>query len=339
PQPAKAPQPIEEPQPLVTAAPSPAEDTPAEGAEEALARRLRQLAPAGTAPCTLHATLELGRQTLAACGAGGVWVVELGGQGGDRWVEQRSVEGRAVGLFSRNGRVWVEIETLSARPLSLGDTRPAPALEGDAPAQPPSPPPARPASRFDAPAASPVPRPIAITILGRVVSSRGGRLVIDLGRLHGVRVGSRVELAELAVLEEGPLGPFQHRQVLAVGRVTSVADEQSLVEVGIGEDVPVCAEVALTSRQPTSDRTAQPRAAGPGSPSGVLRPLSLVDRLGFGSWDKPSVGHPRRGPLRVQLAWWRLAFSSADDGSSFATTARGLVSYDTRLFEIGIGAG
>jgi len=51
------------------------------------------------------------------------------------------------------------------------------------------------------------------------------------------------------------------------------------------------------------------------------------------------VGYQTHGPLRFQLLWSPLAFSTAEDGSALSTAALGVVSYDTRLFEIGLGAG
>jgi hypothetical protein len=239
-------------------------------------------------------------------------------------------------LFSRAGRVWVEIESISARPIDLEspsaaepasplDLALAPAVSPPAPA-PPAPPLAeRPAARA-----------VEVTILGRVVSSRAGQLVVDLGRRQGVRVNQRVELA---TTRESPLGPFRERQVLAVGRVISIADEQSLVEVGIGEDVPVGAEAALTSREITGNRTAPPRAHALWSLSGVIRPFFALDQLGFGALNELVVGYQTGGPLRLQLLASPIAFSTADDGAALSTAVLGLVSYDTRLFEIGLGLG
>jgi hypothetical protein len=121
--------------------------------------------------------------------------------------------------------------------------------------------------------------------------------------------------------------------------VISIADEQSLVEVGIGEDVPVGAEASLTLREPTGNRTAPPRAHGLWSLSGVIRPCFVLDQRGFGAMNELAVGYQTKGPLRLQLLLSPIAFSSADDGSALSTAALGLVSYDTRLFEIGLGMG
>jgi hypothetical protein len=309
-----------------------------EPAEPSLAQRIAKLTPPGTQPpCSVRATLEVARRTIVACGAAGVWVLELGAPGGDRLIERRRVEGRAVGLFSRGGRVWVEIESISARPVELD----SPSVGADAPDAEPAPPPIALAPEPTALPAPPalehaVTRPAEVAILGRVLSSRGGQLVVDLGREHGVRVNHRIEFA---ALRESPLGPFRDREVLAVGRVISIADEQSLVEVGIGEDVPVGVEAALTSRPLTANRSAPPRAQGLWTFAGVIRPFFVLDRLGFGALNELAVGYQMQSSLRFQLLCSPLAFSTAEDGSAFSTAAVGIVSFDTRLFEIGLGLG
>ncbi len=312
--------------PTAPLSPSPGASAASGGRPPPLAARLAALTPPGVDPCVPHDQLELGVHTWVACGAGGVWVVELGTASGDRWVERRPLSGSAVGLFSRNGRVWVEVETRSAHPLQPveigGGATARPSLE------------APPTARQARPPAAPA--EVEVALRGRVLSARGGELVVDLGREHGVRVGNRIELA---TLRDSPLGPLLDRHVLAVGRVTSVSGEQSLVELGTGEEVPVGAEATLTTRELTHDRSAPPRAAGIWTFAGVLRPFFVLEQLGIGTLNELAVGYQFRAPLRVQLLASPLGFSTAEDGTIFSTVVLGLVSYDTRLFEIGFGAG
>jgi hypothetical protein len=303
--------------------------------EKALAQRIARLAPAGALQCSLQASLEVARKTLVACGAAGVWVVELGALGGDRLLERRRVDGRAVGLFSRGGRVWVEVESLSAHPFDW-ESAGAPSVESAPHAEPALEVPTPLAPRPATPPSGSRSHPIEVDIIGRVVSSRGGSLVVDLGRRQGVSVGNRIELS---IQRESPLGHFGDREVLAVGRVVSVSDEQSLIEVGVGEAVPVDAEARLTSRDATGSRSAPPRVHGLWTLAGVVRPFFVLDQLGFGALSELAMGYQTEGPLRVQLLSSPLAFSTADDGSALSATAVGLVSYDTRLFEIGLGLG
>jgi hypothetical protein len=316
-------------------APPLAENEDVERARLQLEQRIRKLAPPGVEPCTMLATLEVARRTFVACGTGGVWVVELAAEG-DRLISRSTVAGRAVGLFSRNGRVWVEIETLSARPLpddvgaALGAVPEVPQLslaEAPAPCPPaPRPPPERATSGQ-----------MSVAILGTVLSEEAGRLVVDLGSSHGVDLGDRIELS---VLSNSPLGQFQNRDVLAVGRVTSVTEERSLVELGVGEQVPLGAEAALSKRPLTASRIAPPRVPGVWSLSAIIRPFFVLDQFGVGTLNELAASYRAQGvPLRFQLLSSPLGFSSADDGSTFSAAGMALLSFDTRLFELGLGAG
>jgi hypothetical protein len=324
------------PAPLAAEPAELAENESLELARAQLAQRIDKLRPAGAEPCVLHSTLDVARHTIVACGSSGIWIVELG-PGGDRLLQRQTVMGRAVGLFSRNGRVWVEVETLSARPLDELDISGAIAVPSDtvrlplAEAPPLAAPPQLPAS-------SPPPErgQMEVAILGHVTASAGGRLVIDLGRDHGVAVSDRMELT---VVGESAFGPFQNRRVLAVGRVMSITDEQSLVEVGVGEDVPVGAEAALTTHASTQNRLAPPRVAGVWTLTAMLRPFFVLDRLGIGALNELSIGYQAEGPWRIQLLASPLGFSGADDGSAVSALGVAIVSFDTRLFELGLGAG
>jgi hypothetical protein len=300
-----------------------------------LARRIARLTPAGATPCALHAALEIGRQTLAACGGAGVWVLELGGSSGDRVIERRTVAGRAVGLFLRKRRVWVEVETLDARPLDeLPRERTSGAAAG---ARTPLRLAPEPSDDMAVASTSDAARvPLAVAIVGHVVSAPAGRLVVDLGLLHGARVGSRVELATTS---DSSLGMFREREVLSVGNIVAIRQEQSLVELGMGETVPVGAEALLTSRDSTSSRWAPPRVARVATVAGVVRPFFVLDRLGFGAISELSIGYRARAPIHYRVLASPLAASSAGDGRGVSTIVLGLVSFDTHVFEIGVGFG
>jgi hypothetical protein len=311
---------------------------------ESLEVRLGRLTPSGSAPCELHGTIQVPPRTVIACGRSGVWVVELDAARGDRLIERRAVEGSAVGVFSRGGRVWVELQTSIARPLEPPPG--APPAQDDAgtaqfrdqdltdalrrtPELAPLPPP---------PELAPLPSSVALRpVAGRVLSSVAGRVVIDLGRGQ-VMVGDRIEFG-VPVEERTPQHSFQRREVAAVGRVTSVSDTRSLVELGIDEVVPIRADAIVTKRSLTSNRSAPPRLAGTWSIAGVLRPFFALDQFGLGSLNEFFVAYADARPLRYQLVLSPLAFAAGDDGDTFAALAVFILSYDTRLFEIGLGLG
>jgi hypothetical protein len=349
--PAASPPPLAPPPASAEPRPAPAlaENDSVERAQALLAQRIGRLAPEGVAPCSLRATLELARRTFVACGPGGVWLVELGAEGQDRLLQRWPLAGSAVGLFSRNGHVWVEIETRSAQPIEqAGDALLAPPsaqlpLAEAPPCWPPPPAPPLnlpvappPGPLAAAPAPPVVPGQMHVAILGRVIASEAGRLVVDLGSHHGVDVGAHIELV---VERDSSIGRFRDRRVLAVGRVASIADEQSLVELGLAEDVPLGAQAALTEHPLTSSRLAPPRVAGIWTLAAILRPFFVLEQLGFGALNELSIGYRSEGPLRYQLLSSPIGFSAAEDGAIFSAVVLALVSYDTRSFEIGVGFG
>lgn len=304
--------------------------------ETSLEQRLGKLRPEGAEPCAVGGALEHGGRVYVACGQAGVWVVERDMEGAERLVAIQPSEGSVVGVFERGGRVWVELQVSSARPLNLTGESKTHELGPD-----PGPPSAPTPSRAPASGARVAPAPsvpVDVVVTGRVLSSDGGRVVVDLGREHHVDVGSHVEFV-VTVPDDSPLGKFQRRVVVAVGRVSSVTEGQSLVELGVAEEVPVHAEASVSSLPLTRNRSAPPRASDLWTVSGVIRPFFVLEELGLGALNELSVGYQSSGPLRYQLQLSPLAFASAGPGSTVAAVVIGLVSYDTRLFEIGLGFG
>ncbi len=328
-----------EPPPLASGVPSPA-GVPMPGAVgSSLEQRLERLQLPDLEPCKVHGSLQVGSRTYVACGAGGLWIVELDDVAGDRLLARQQLEGSAVGVFERMGQVWVEQQILSARPVhdagagTLIDAgRVVRSTLGASPVATPA---------DDRPKAAPAPAgpaPLEVATEGRVLSSQGGRVVVDLGREHGIEIGARMEFT-VPEEEESPLGTFQRREVVAVGRVASVTETQSLIELGVAEEVPLGAEASVSARALTSNRTAPPRVAGIWTIAVVARPFFVLEQLGVGALNELSVGYQSVGPLRAQLQLSPVAFASAGEGTTFAGVGIGLLSYDTRLFEIGFGVG
>lgn len=304
-----------------------------------LEERVKRLQPSGAEPCEVRASLEQGERLYVACGPAGVWIIEVSPTSGDRLLGMQALEGSVVGVFVRGERVWVELSVSSARPLSLtsGGQLPGVGVGPTRDAPEPAAPVTSEARTRVAPAPS-SPGVMDMVVTGRVLSSHGGRVVVDLGSEHDVNVGSHVEFVVTA-LDDSPLGKFQRRQVVAVGRASSVTETQSLVELGVAEEVPLGAQASVSSRPLTRNRSAPPRAAGLWTVSGIIRPFFVLEELGIGALNELSVGYQSHGPLRYQLQLSPIAFASAGPGATIAALAIGLVSYDTRLFEIGLGFG
>ncbi len=67
--------------------------------------------------CEGRASLEAGNKLFVACGVEGVVEVDLTNPLAPRRTGHMSVDGEATGLFLRDGRVWVEVAHVDARPV------------------------------------------------------------------------------------------------------------------------------------------------------------------------------------------------------------------------------
>jgi hypothetical protein len=127
--------------------------------------------------CEGRATLRLGNKVYVACGADGVVEIDVSSPQAPRRAGQMSVGGEATALFERDGRVWVEIAHVEARPVSTEAA--------------PSPTPVAPPPIVEAPAAAPS-RPNLIapprrTGLWELSASLGA--FVNIGPLGGGAVG------------------------------------------------------------------------------------------------------------------------------------------------------
>jgi len=80
--------------------------------------------------CAGRAALQTGAKVLVACGAAGVVEVDVSDVASPRLDGAMKVEGDATALFLRDGRVWVEVAHVDARPVRVETPSP---LSGPAP--------------------------------------------------------------------------------------------------------------------------------------------------------------------------------------------------------------
>jgi hypothetical protein len=274
---------------------------------------------------------ELGGRIVVACGDAGLWTLERDASGGLRLVATEDLGGEVVGLFEREGHIWVEIERLEARPL-----RPT--------AGSPSPPPPSARAEFEdedyVPPARREPRaksdtheePASRAPVGEVVEVNLGEAVVNLGSDDHVRPGQLMELVELHTDTIG--------KERAVGVVTAVAEQYCRVRLGTNERVSVGASAQIVAGRASSSRIAPPRAAGIWEVEFMLRPFLAMSDFGGGFLSDALVGYHFDTPLHLRAGLTPLAYGTGKDKASVATVAAfGEVSYDGDLFEAGLGLG
>jgi hypothetical protein len=291
--------------------------------------------------CDRRGELRDGERLLLACGAAGVWHIALE-EAGPRLVRSYAFSGEAVGVFAEpDGRLWVKLQLLEARPLTLGAGAGAVSFPDEGPDATPRsderavapPPPSVPPKRETETAALP-----AQTGVGRVLFVEPGEVVISLGAADGLTRSDRIELAQES--GDGPEESLLSREVLAVGVVTHLSEHSARVRLGMNEAVPVGSLAAPSRAQPTASLSAPPRAAPIWTLSLAARPFVALGELGGGMLLSGSIGRRFVGPLHLQAVVDPIAFAAVESNQgSGAQNAAVIASYDSRFFEMGLGFG
>jgi hypothetical protein len=290
--------------------------------------------------CDRRAEHREGKKLFLACGAAGAWELALD-EATPRFVRSYAFSGEVVGFVSEpDGRLWVKLQVLEARPLSAAGA-PGPGAvvfpDSAAPTQPAAPLPATapPPVTPPPPAAAPAPR----VKVGTVVRSAPGEVVVSLGSVNGILRNDRIELSiqradDLAAQDAG-----LSREPVAVGVVTHVSETSARVRIGLNESVPVGAIATPTLTPATASLSAPPRVSGLWELQLIARPFAALDELGGGALLSGAIGY-RFNYLHLQAVVDPLAFADVQDRSSVAAVNGAVIaSYDSRYFEMGLGLG
>jgi hypothetical protein len=290
--------------------------------------------------CDRRAVEITGDRSVVACGESGLWIARRNPAGGYELVRTDDLGGPVVGLFRRDDRIWAEIARREARDVHpVGESASSATFPGES----------VPIRSNETPSRTPeAPRLPATAVLatqrasepeGRVTEVLLGEVVVDLGRRHGLRHGDRVKLSVVTSLDAGG-EQAQRREVVAVGVVAAVSERFARVELGINERVPVGALAQRVKRLPTKSRVAPPRLGGVWHASFMARPFVALDDLGGGVLTEGSVGYRFESDLHVEALLSPLGWGTGEDKTSTTPVAAfAKVSFDPRLFEVGLGIG
>jgi hypothetical protein len=320
-------------QPAAGGAPSepPAQTAPAaaggtaptgNSSDHAIARLVaRQHDPFGRS-CQLQHVAGEGAMRFLACGAAGLWIVRLAGDEASL-VETRDLGGRVGPFFHANGRLWVEVTSVRAQEVSGS----GPAVSQLPAASSASPPP--PAAN----SGNALPTPtLESSVGGRVVERSDEQLVIEL---PGARVKPGTHVAFVSDVSQAS----DEEQVYAVGRVVRSMIGRARVVIGTNEAVPEDAQAYVTNAGVTAGIFSPPRAAGVWELGFLARPFVVLEDLGAGIVLDGHAGYHFRAPLYVEASVTPLAAGSARAGAVGAAGAFVSGSFDSHLFEVGLGLG
>ncbi len=133
--------------------------------------------------------------------------------------------------------------------------------------------------------------------------------------------------------------PASEEQPLAVGLVTAVSEDRVRVRLGRNERVPGDARARPTDAPTTGSTFAPPRVAGLWEAAFMVRPFLTLDAFGFGAVSDLRVTYRDERGFAVHAAVEPLGLGFADEGTVVAGDGTITASYDTRLFELGLGVG
>lgn len=170
---------------------------------------------------------------------------------------------------------------------------------------------------------------------GEVTRVEGDQVVINLGLEDGLTLQSRVELFRRRPgLLEGALEEVTQ----FVGPVVAINAASAVVDLGPNE----LAEPGLRAR-PTNKRATQDYIGPPRVPGvrllGVVRPFIGTAPAGGGVIGELSLVARLAAPITLRAETIPLAVAGGDGNGAGLAIAQGMISFDDRYFEVGIGAG
>jgi hypothetical protein len=292
--------------------------------------------------CDRKAERAEASRLLLACGAAGVWDIALDATG-PHFLRSRQFPGEAVGFFAESdGRVWVKLQVLEARPLDAASVPaaalfPLPETDAGEPAPPASPP----AVAQPRPKSPAQPSAVPIAKVGRVLRAEPGEATISLGTADLIARSDRIELSlGRSSGEAGEAGEAGlSREIVAVGVVTHVTDHTARVLLGINESVPVGAYATPTAARVTASLAAPPRVSDGWSVEAMSRSFAAMDELGGGTLLSAGVSY-RFPHLHLQALLDPLGIADVKGSPAIGARSGALIaSYDSQYFEMGLGLG
>lgn len=317
-----------------------------------------------TSPCKGLGVAADKSLLYVACGEAGLAVFSLAGPDAPTFLHLRALGGTVVGLHTAaDGAVWAEIarlEGLRLGPMTLAQAQSdavstdqivsaVGASVGAVPVSAPTGPidasmavatVAGGVAAHDLRCAPPAPSvQLSASTVGHVIALQPTAAIVDLGRANGIGKDDHVAIYRELLVPVGEGLEAVSEELLAVGPVTAVTDDRAQIELGRNETVPVASLARKTNSEITASRYLPPRAAGLWEIGATLRPFLAIGSLGVGMVSEASVGLRLENGLHVATVFEPLAGAMAEGGNIVTMAGNVVASYDTRLFEVGLGAG
>ncbi len=182
--------------------------------------------------------------------------------------------------------------------------------------------------------------PVAPTdSVAEVLSRTPSRLVVGLGEVDGLARHDHVEVFVPEPVDLGGGRTSVRERLVAVGLVTAVSEDRSEVRLGLNERVPEGVKARRSERPLTASRFAPPRLGEVWEASVSLRPFLGLGTFGFGTLSDLQVVYRFSGPAALRLLVEPLGVGLSDEGNTVSLAADLVATWDTDLFEVGLGLG
>jgi hypothetical protein len=173
----------------------------------------------------------------------------------------------------------------------------------------------------------------------RVVALEPGFAVIDMGAAHGVTADDHVAFERMTKERVDDEQMTERRERVAIGNAATVGRTRTRVALGIGERVEVGMRARPTRDPPTASSFAPPRISGVWHAGFMARPFLIVDNLGAGIALEGRAGYRPEFPVHFEALAKPVAVATGREGMVPAIAGLLMASFDSRLFEVGLGIG
>lgn len=293
-------------------------------------------------PCTLDRVFVYGEgRVVATCkDKPGLLLVDTREPNKPKPLEIQSYQGRLKDVYWVGDRLWVDVADAGSWPLRFEETYEEPVVDASEPLLVEEPPVEEETEVIEEEVVV-VPEvqvDTSPTQVGKVLKFEDRDVIVDLGTDHGFKKGDSVEFFETFQIDYEK-EKVNKDETIAFGRIKTISANRAVVEVGLNEALATGTPVRFTKHQYSPNYISPPRNAGMTEFSFTARPFIALGTLGGGAIIDASLTRRFEAPVALDVRLAPLGFALTNKGNAGVFAAHAFVSYDTRLFQVGLGAG
>lgn len=262
----------------------------------------------------------------------GLLIVDVTRPNSPRALEIQGFDGKLTDVYLVGETVWVDLQGQGSMPLEL-----APQLT---PNKEPIADVYTNETEKEVKEIDEAPAPLASQphVVGTVLKFENRDVFISLGSQDGFKKGDSVEFFErmdVALDNESTTKD----ETIALGKIKSITAKRSVVEIALNQVIKEGTSVRYSREEFKPDYLNPARNPGITEYVMTVRPFIALGALGGGAIVDASVTHRFDFPMALQLSLSPLGFAATNKGGAGTFAAHGFLTYDARVFQVGLGAG